>query len=429
MSDHKPPTDEQIDALAFDIRALASVLDVEPTTITRARYIAHRGSARTVTDAWGAAKGRLMGAPEGFAVAKVTTTIKTAEGSKSTTVVPNTVTLEEAVLPGHRIDRVSTFRRTRDGNPEWIKTVAIATEAEDVLTRLLRDLPSQVPVREHTTPEPQGTADDLLAVYPLGDPHVGLLAWAPESGADFDLRICEDLMTRAMRDLVLRGPRARKALILNLGDYFHADTQGGHTTKGDHSLDLDGRSPRVLAVGMRIMTTLIDAALEHHAEVTVDNRIGNHDGHTSLMLSIALQAHYRNEPRLTVPATVSHRAYYEFGRNLIGATHGDRAKGDRLGPLMAAEMPEAWGRTIFRRWFCGHVHHRQAFDAPGEVLIETYRTLAARDSWHAAQGYDASRDMQRIVIHREHGEQGREFVNVARLLGGMGAPRAQPLAL
>lgn len=428
MTDHKQPTDAQIDALASQIRDLASELAVDPTTITRTLYRKHRSANRIVTDAWGAAKARVMGAPEGFTVAKVTTTVQTPEGSRSTTVVPNTVTLDDAVLPGHRVDAVSTFRRTEDGNPQWVKTKAIREAPEDVLARLLRDLPAQVPVREHTTPEPQGTRDDLLAVYPLGDPHVGLMAWAPETGADFDLKICEDLMVRAMRDLVLRGPRARKALILNLGDFYHADNQSGHTTKGDHSLDLDGRAPRVLAIGMRIMTTLIDTALEHHAEVTVDNRIGNHDGHTSLMLSIALAAHYRNEPRLTVPATVAHRAYYEWGTNLIGVTHGDRAKGAKLGSIMAAEQPEAWGRTNERRWFCGHVHHRTAEDADGGVLVETYRTLAARDSWHAAQGYVSGRDMHRIVIHRAYGEQGREIVNVAKLLG-LGRTKAQPVAL
>jgi hypothetical protein len=38
------------------------------------------------------------------------------------------------------------------------------------------------------------------------------------------------------------------------------------------------------------------------------------------------------------------------------------------------------------------------------VTIETFRTLAARDSWHAAQGYTAQRDLKRIVYHRSYGE-------------------------
>ena len=118
---------------------------------------------------------------------------------------------------------------------------------------------------------------------------MGLLAWAPETGADFDLSTVERLMVGAMRDLVHRGPRARRGIVVNLGDFFHFDNASARTTKGEHTLDVDSRAPKVLAVGLRIMVALIDAALEHHAEVTVDTRIGNHDAHTSLMLSLAAE--------------------------------------------------------------------------------------------------------------------------------------------
>jgi hypothetical protein len=323
-----------------------------------------------------------------------------------------------ALPPNHKATGISTMVRG-DGSiaAQWIKTQAKRESPEEALVRLAQELPSRVPVRKGKIQKPRRAETDgnLLAVYPLGDPHVGLLAWGQETGADFDLAICRDLMIRAMRDLVLRGPRARKALILNLGDFFHADNGANHTTKGDHTLDVDGRRAKVLQIGIAIMVALIDAALEHHEEVVADNRIGNHDGDTSLCLALILDAYYRNEPRVTVPPTITHRAYYEHGRNLIGVTHGDRAKGDSLGEIMAAEKPEAWGRTDHRVWYTGHVHHQAVKEYRG-VRVESFRTLAARDSWHAAQGYVAGRDMHRITLHAEDGEVGREIVNVDSLL-------------
>lgn len=307
---------------------------------------------------------------------------------------------------------------------QWIKTNRDHEFREEQIERLLRDLPEIVPVRERATVlEPGPLEDDLLAVYPLGDPHVGLLAWAPETGADFDLKIAERDLTGAMRDLVYRGPRARQALIGNLGDFFHADNAAGHTTKGDHSLDLDGRTPRVLEVGFRIMVTLIETALEHHEQVKVINLIGNHDGHSALMLAIGLRGHFEREPRVEIPTTRSHRIYHEFGANLLGLTHGDRAKGGDLEAIMAAEQAQAWGRTRHRRWLCGHVHHSSVKEYRG-CTVETFRTLAARDSWHAAQGYCSGRDMHRITVHREDGEVSREVVNVAALLRRRGAAGA-----
>lgn len=323
----------------------------------------------------------------------------------------------EPVPVDHRVAGVSTYVDA-DGmvKGQWIKTRAKEETPAEMLARLSAETLAAIAPRSWAVPAPTApSSDDLLAVYPLGDPHVGLLAWAPESGADFDLATCETLMVGAMRDLVLRGPRARRALVINLGDFLHYDNANARTTKGEHSLDTDSRAPKVLAVGLRIMVALIDAALEHHDEVEVDCRIGNHDAHTSLMLSLALAAHYRTEPRVTIPATVSHRAYHEHGAVLIGTTHGDRAHGEDLAGIMAAEQPEAWGRTRHRYWLCGHVHHTRRQEYRG-VIVEAFRTLAARDSWHAAQGYVSGRDMHRIVYHRRHGEVSREVVNVGALL-------------
>ena len=83
---------------------------------------------------------------------------------------------------------------------------------------------------------------------------------------------------------------------------------------------------------------------------------------------------------------------------------------------MAAEQSEAWGRTRYRYWLIGHVHHQRIQEYRG-CKVESFRTLAARDSWHAAQGYLSGRDMHRIVYSLAHGEVSREVVNVDALAG------------
>lgn len=317
----------------------------------------------------------------------------------------------------HEIKGVSTFV-DREGKirGQWIKTAAREESREETIARLVRDIPIDVPVRPEPVPAGEPAPDDMMAVYVLGDPHVGMLAWAPETGADWDLRIATKVLVGAVQNLVLRGPRTRRAYILNCGDFFHSDNVHGHTTGGSHSLDLDGRHAKVLPAGVEILIAIVLAALAHHDEVRLDIRIGNHDALLSLMLAIAISHHFRDEPRVSVPLPVKHRSYYEFGKVLIGTTHGDRAKGPKLGTLMAQEEPEAWGRTRHRYWYCGHVHHSRVIEEGG-VKIESFRTLAARDSWHAAQGYLSGRDAHRILLHREHGEIGREVVSADALLG------------
>ena len=56
-----------------------------------------------------------------------------------------------------------------------------------------------------------GTDADLLVVYPLGDPHIGMLAWAQEVGESFDLRIANRELCECMRQLVARSPASSEA--------------------------------------------------------------------------------------------------------------------------------------------------------------------------------------------------------------------------
>ena len=387
------PRTVTVEALAEMISAYARALGIKPHQVGRDVFVAaHRNllQVKGIKSRWAAAK-----------------SLATDGESPAPPVEP--------MLPGQRIAGVSSYVDA-DGvvRGQWIKTRTQQETDSELIARVSAETLARIKPRDWTIPAPTDCVDELLAVYPLGDPHVGLLAWAPETGADFDLSAVERLMVGAMRDLVHRGPRARRGIVVNLGDFFHFDNASARTTKGEHTLDVDSRAPKVLAVGLRIMVALIDAALEHHAEVTVDTRIGNHDAHTSLMLSLALAAHYRHEARAHIPPTTSHRAYYEHGSVLLGTTHGDRAHGEALASIMAAEQPEAWGRTRHRYWLCGHVHHARKLEFRG-VVAESFRTIAGRDSWHAAQGYVSGRDMHRIVYHREHGEVSREIVNVSAL--------------
>jgi len=326
----------------------------------------------------------------------------------------------DAIPAGHRVKGVSTLIGKDGGvKQQWVKTQETRELPEDVIARMFERLPT-LPARE-PIPAPSVGATDLLAVYPLGDPHVGMLAWAREGGASFDLEIAESLLTTAIRDLVKRGPAADQALIANLGDYLHYDNDAQKTTRGQHTLDVDGRNLKVYEAGLRIFQTIIDACLEKHSTVIVDNAAGNHDSNSSFWLALCLRSHYRNNPRVEILIDPKARHYHRFGAVLIGIAHGDRGKIMEFDRDMAAERAEDWGATRHRMWLVGHVHHSQVKEVKG-CTIETFRTLAARDSWHAGQGYYATRDMHRLVFHRRFGLQSREIVGLDQLreLGAKG---------
>jgi len=253
--------------------------------------------------------------------------------------------------------------------------------------------------------------DDLLAVYPMGDPHIGMYSYAAETGDDFDVAIASENILTATSSLIDRTPAAKTAIILNLGDYFHTDNSDNRTARSNNSLDVDTRWSRVLSIGVEVMIHCVEMALNKHDTVVVKNIIGNHDDHSSLVLSIALNKFFYANDRVKVDVSPSKFWYYKFGQVLIGSTHGDMAKPVNLPGIMAADQSKNWGLTKYRYLYTGHIHNKQTMEFPG-VMWESFRTLAAKDAWHSGMGYRAGRDMMSIVHHKDFGEVGRNIINI-----------------
>lgn len=295
--------------------------------------------------------------------------------------------------------------RNADGETvmEWEKTSLDRKSADEAYRASLADLAKSVKGLAPAIKSPAVCDDDLLAVIPMGDPHFGLLAWAKETGDDFDLKIAEELTVSAVDRLTSLVPSAGTAMLLNLGDYWHADNSTNRTPKSGANLDVDGRFQKIASVGFRAMIQCINRMREKHRRVIVRCNRGNHDPHQSYMLAMALDAYFHDTPGVEVDMSPSSFYYYRFGKVLIGSTHGDGAKLGDLPLIMATDVPHEWAAAEYRHWHCGHFHHDQTKESPG-CTVETHRTLAGKDSWHAHEGYRSGRDMKAIIYHREDGE-------------------------
>lgn len=359
------------------------------------------GSERKAADALGVARGTVSNA-----IASLKAKAAKMGWSPSHDMV-------HAVPDGFRVKGVSTLYTDEGVAAQWVKTERDTDAAERILREFAESLAESVKGLAPITPPPEHQLSDLMCIYPQGDPHVGLHSWWAEAGEDFDLKIAERLMCAAVDRLVMTAPAAETALLLNLGDMFHADNQKNESQSG-HKLDVDGRWAKVQQVGLRAMLHCIHRLLEKHKRVIVRINRGNHDGHSSYALALMISCYFHNEPRVEVDLSPAVCWYHQFGSNLIGSTHGDTIKGADMLPIMAADVPEMWGETKHRMWFVGHVHHQDLKEYRGGT-VEYFRTLAARDAWHAGQGYRAGRDMRLIVLHRQHGEIERHRADIGML--------------
>ena len=244
---------------------------------------------------------------------------------------------------------------------------------------------------------------DMVAIYPVADLHVGMLTDAEETGIDWDTKIATRVFREKFDRLLSLTPATKYAVIAQLGDLTHNDSQENVTPQSKHQLDVDSRYFVILRRAVAVMKYAIDATLKKHGRVIYRGCRGNHDQTSHYAVSLALSEHYRNEPRVTIEDSANEFYVYEFGKNMVLLCHGDKVNGDKLALFAASTYAEIWGRTTYRRALTGHVHHRRAIQAGG-MLIESIETIIPKDAYAAAHGYSSMRALVSIVLDRNEGE-------------------------
>lgn len=312
--------------------------------------------------------------------------------------------MTRTVPDGFKVKGISTYFNA-DGvaSGQWVKSTADAERQAEMFKAFIAELCEDVKGKAPTITPPATTDNQLLAVYPIGDHHHGMYAEGAETGSHYDCSIASRTLETAVDYLAALAPPAETALLINLGDYYHANDSTNETPGHGNRLDVDTRYGQVMYSGAMALVRCVLRLLEKHQRVVVWNMRGNHDPDAAMSLAMAMCFYFHNEPRVEVDMGSSLYKYFRFGNNLLASHHGHGAKGGDLPLLMATDRKEDWGQTEHRTWHCGHIHHKTAKEYPG-VVVETHRTLAGSDAWHAGKGYRSKRDMNAIVYHVDFGE-------------------------
>lgn len=165
---------------------------------------------------------------------------------------------------------------------------------------------------------------------------------------------------------------------------------------------------------MLAMRYCVAKMLQKHGKVKVFITPGNHNPDSAGWMAMVMEAFYENDARVEIETSPSKFFYQRFHNNLIGITHGDKLKLPELPSIMAHDRPEDWGQTEHRMWWTGHIHHTKHQEYRG-CTVEAFNTLAAGDAWHAASGYRAKRQMQRIDIDANEGIYNRGIATVGMI--------------
>jgi len=361
-----------------------------------------------------AARNQILGAgapPKGWTATKIATN---GDGDLvSVRSVPEPA--EDEFLPvipaEHYAKGVSTFLTNGEPTHQWVKTdrqrMVADAQRWAAIEALVRD---GVGGRDAIPAPVKPGIEKYCNLIIFGDPHFGMLAQARETGGqNWDMKIAQRTMEKALCLLLARLPRASHCKLINIGDYFHFQDPSKLTPRGKHQLDGDCRFTYMAELGCFLMARLTEMCLAEYEEVEEFNVAGNHDPEGARWLNIFMRGYFRNEPRLKIADNAADHLYTSFGQNLIGLYHGHETPIQRLPGLMAAARRKDWGEKKHCRWVTGHHHSYESIpdkNNPG-VILEKYPTLAPVDVHAANHGYLSERSLNAVILHHDHGEVGR----------------------
>ena len=318
---------------------------------------------------------------------------------------------------GYRLKGASTLYDSETGAPkiQWVKSEVDKERQHEMFLEVVEELTKGLP-RVEPIRAPHTVSNDLMACYPVGDHHMGMLSWDKETGDDYDLKIAEQLLTGASSHLIDISPDCDESTIVFLGDFMHYDSFEPVTPSSRNQLDADSRFPKMVRATIRSMKFMIEKALTKHKIVNVIVEIGNHDLSSSIFLMECLSNIYENEPRINIDTSPMHYHYFNFGECLVGVHHGHGTKMQNLPLIMATDKAELWGRTKHRYWWTGHIHTSKTQAAISSqdfsgCSVESFRILAPEDAWAHQKGYRSHRSMKSIILHKGYGEVARHTVN------------------
>ena len=292
----------------------------------------------------------------------------------------------------------------------WVKTQTTSTGAltAEALERVFQAYDGKAGI----VAPPKVCQTATLSVYPIADLHFGMRAHAGETGSDYTCEISAETVSSSLAALVSRTEASRHAVVLGLGDYFHANGSEPLTPANKHILDVDKPWPQVLDEGIQLAINLINAAARKHETVEVVFMPGNHDRDSALALQIALKYFYSKTPRITISYVSENRCwYYRAGSVFLGGIHGHTLKMEAMPMLMAEDRPDDWAASKHRYFFSGHFH-RELSKRIGSVHVECCPTVTARDAWTQSKGYRSARVLQAIDFHVQKGLRTRHYEEV-----------------
>lgn len=289
---------------------------------------------------------------------------------------------------------------------QWVKTDTDAERQVELMRAVIDGMKSDITPVSVAPPPKKRLNEKLLNLYTVSDFHLGMLAWADESGDDWDMNIAEDLFSKWFDAAFQKAPDAGVGVINLLGDFAHFDSLDAVTPASGHVLDADTRYQKLVRYMIRMVRRVVNMALVKHKSVRLLIVQGNHDESGMIWLAEMFNTLYDNEPRVFVDTSPDVYKMVQHGKTTLFFHHGHKARFDAIEPVMIAKFRKAFGESVYSYAHVGHLHHQKIVESRN-MIVEQHRTLAAKDAYASRGGWMSGRSANVITYSAEYGEVAR----------------------
>lgn len=265
------------------------------------------------------------------------------------------------------------------------------------------------------------SSKDYLVEISIFDVHFNRLAYAPDTGRDYNLKEAKRRFNAIVDDFIYKLNILKtdnntyniKKIVFPIGnDFFHVDNEKNTTTLGTPQTT-DVRWQEMYMEGC---TLLRQAALKLSEIAPVEIFVipGNHDLKMSQMLIYTLYAFLKNNPNIKIHLDTKLRKYVKFGNSVVGFGHGRHITKKEKKSIMQKEASKAFGDSVYREMHWGHIHHENIGEEGG-VIHRSLDSIDEAGNWSYSKGFIGS--VKRgycFVWHKEHGLEMLFHSNVKR---------------
>ena len=251
---------------------------------------------------------------------------------------------------------------------------------------------------------PTGDNDGVILELDIADIHIGLLAWAKETGRDFDMKIVTKLFKNANMDLYNQvktsNVKVKEIKIVTLGDVLHVDNDNQTTTKGTFQ-QVDGRLPKIFDEAVDLMIWCV-AFWEEVAPVEYIYIRGNHDQVLGYAVARSISIAFRNHPNVKCDIEPNPHKYRKLVWDkkskkerpvMVVFSHGDMNKAN-LEALPYTLANHDMNGVAKRYIHVGHLHNQNSYTTrDGGTEVVHIDSFCYGSYWEHQQGYGETDDL------------------------------------